>query len=62
MELGVMVGALVDGLGLSAWIFVVTLVEMCIRDRSRRISTLHAVSFRLAVNCRFPRTVYMGAF
>ena len=26
MELGVMVGALVDGLGLSAWIFVVTLV------------------------------------
>lgn len=27
MELGVMVGALVDGLGLSAWIFVVTLVS-----------------------------------
>lgn len=26
MELGVMVGALVDGLGVSAWIFVVTLV------------------------------------
>ena len=26
MELGVMVGALMDGLGLSAWIFVVTLV------------------------------------
>lgn len=26
MELGVMVGALVDGLGLSAWIFVVTLL------------------------------------
>lgn len=26
MELGVMVGALVDGLGLSAWVFVVTLV------------------------------------
>lgn len=26
MELGVMIGALVDGLGLSAWIFVVTLV------------------------------------
>lgn len=26
MELGVMVGSLVDGLGLSAWIFVVTLV------------------------------------
>ena len=26
MELGVIVGALVDGLGLSAWIFVVTLV------------------------------------
>lgn len=26
MELGVMVGALVDGLGLSAWIFVITLV------------------------------------
>lgn len=26
MELGVMVGALVDGLGLSAWIFMVTLV------------------------------------
>ena len=26
MEIGVMVGALVDGLGLSAWIFVVTLV------------------------------------
>ena len=26
MELGVMVGALLDGLGLSAWIFVVTLV------------------------------------
>ena len=30
--------------------------------KSRRISMLHAVSFRLAVNCKYLRTVYTGAF
>ena len=69
MELGVMVGALVDGLGLSAWIFVVTLVgslplgivvALCRMSSFKPLSLL--AQFYISILRGTPRMLQLMAF